>query len=50
MTRGTSCERLESGRSNSFIDEATGQEGLVSVWMHEGRYVLTGEECPPGEQ
>ena len=50
MTRETFRKRLESGKSNHSIFEAPGREGVVTVWIHQGSYVLTWEECPPGEQ
>lgn len=24
--------------------------GLISAWLHQGRFVLTWEECPVGQQ
>lgn len=50
MTRETFLRRLDAGKGNSYLYEAPGAEGMVSVWKHEGRYVLTWEECPPGGQ
>jgi hypothetical protein len=50
MKKETFVQRLSSGKVNNLTYSSNGKEGLISVWMHEGAYVLTWEECPHGEQ
>jgi hypothetical protein len=50
MTAATFLTRIESGKVNNLIYSTDGKEGLVSVWKHEGAYVLTWEECNAGDQ
>lgn len=50
MTLQTFIARIEDSKVNNLIYQAEGKEGLVSVWKHEGAYVLTWEECPQGQQ
>ncbi len=50
MKKETFVQRVSSGKVNNLAYFSNGKEGLISVWMHEGTYVLTWEECPPGEQ
>lgn len=50
MTEATFIARIESGKSNYLIYSSEGKDGLVSVWKHDGSYILTWEECPAGQQ
>jgi hypothetical protein len=50
MTLRTFVERIRTGRANNLIYSSGGKEGLISVWEHESAFVLTWEECPPGQQ
>lgn len=50
MTPQTFAKRLEDGKVNNLTYSLNGNEGLVSVWKHEGSFILTWEECPAGEQ
>lgn len=50
MKQETFIHRLVSGRVKNLTYSANGKEGLISVWLHDGAYVLTWEECPRGEQ
>ena len=50
MSPETFWRRLEDGRCNNHLYTAGDREGLVSVWKHQGGYVLTWEECPKGGQ
>ncbi len=50
MSPETFRNRLEDGRCNNYLYKMIGREGLVSVWKHQGSYVLTWEECPNGQQ
>ena len=49
MKQETFAQRLSSGKVNNLTYSSNGKEGLISVWMHEGTYVLTWEEMPPGQ-
>lgn len=50
MSPETFRKRLEGGKCNNHLYTAGDREGLVSIWKHQGRYVLTWEECPKGGQ
>lgn len=50
MSPETFRRRLEDGRCNNRLYTAEDREELVSVWKHQGGYVLTWEECPKGGQ
>lgn len=50
MTAATFLQRIESGKANHRIRKSDGLESLVSVWKHDGSYVVTWEECPAGGQ
>jgi hypothetical protein len=50
MTTEKFIERIEAGKANNLVYKAGGNEGLVSVWKHDGSYIVTWEECPAGEQ
>jgi hypothetical protein len=50
MKLETFKSRIENGKCNSLVYAANGKEGLISVWKHEGSYILTWEECLPGQQ
>ena len=42
--------RLRAGKANNHIYSRNGMDGLVSVWMHDSKFILTWEECPKGCQ
>jgi hypothetical protein len=50
MSPETFRKRLEDGRCNNHLYTSGDKEGLISVWKHQGNYVLTWEECPKGAQ
>lgn len=50
MTTDTFLRRLEEGKANNLIYGVEGKEGLVCVWKHKDEFILTWEECPPGQQ
>lgn len=50
MSPATFARRLEDGESNHLIYRRDEYDGLVSIWMYEGSFILTWEECPIGEQ
>lgn len=50
MSPETFRKRLEEGKYNNLLYAAEDREGLISVWKHQGRYILTWEECTKGEQ
>jgi hypothetical protein len=50
MRLDTFIARLEKNELNAFIYSTANRENMVNVWKHAGTYVLTWEECPPGEQ
>ncbi|HEX8915798.1 MAG TPA: hypothetical protein VF796_25815 [Humisphaera sp.] len=50
MTADGFIARLVAGRSVHCTYVAGGLEGLISAWSHDGRFVLTWEECPAGRQ
>lgn len=50
MKYETFIQRVESGKSNSLTYSADNIEGLINVWKHSNKYIVTWEECPPGEQ
>ena len=50
MRLDTFLDRLEKNKSNVFTYSTANKENMVNVWRYEGKYVLTWEECPPGQQ
>lgn len=50
MNVNTFEKRLSDGKANNLVYSKDGKDGLVSVWMHDSRIILTWEECPRGEQ
>ena len=50
MTRGGLLRRLEDGRVANHRYVQGVLRGLVSAWRHQGRFVLTWEECRDGNQ
>ena len=50
MLRTTFVKRLSSGQANHYTYSAGGLTGLVSVWRHDGSFIMTREECPLGQQ
>ena len=50
MTTSTFTNRIQQGKVNNLTYKDGDREGLVSVWQHDGRIILTWEECPAGMQ
>lgn len=50
MPKTSLSARLAAGKASYYLYHTEALAGLVSVWKHEDRIVLTWEECPPGEQ
>ena len=50
MTRNGFIEAVERGKSRYYRYATEKLEGMISVWKHEQKYVVTWEECPPGQQ
>ena len=50
MSPAMFARRLEGGEANHLIYRRDEYDGLVSIWMCEGSFILTWEECPIGEQ
>ena len=46
----TFLRRLRSGKRVSCIYRVGELTGLIEAWLHDGRFVLTWEECREGEQ
>ncbi len=44
------CARVEAGKAVAYAYGDAERQGLVNIWKHDGRIVLTWEECPPGAQ
>ena len=42
-------QRLQSGKGVSHTYQADGKTGVVGIWRHEDKFVLTWEEFPEGE-
>ena len=39
-----------SHRAVNYVYKDAGLAGLISIWPHEGMFVLTWEECDDGDQ
>ncbi len=51
MKRAAFLQRLRDGSAVGHQYRAPeGQAGQISLWKHEGRIVLTWEECRDGDQ
>ena len=50
MTRGGLLRRLEDGWVANHRYAQGVLRGMVSAWRHQGRFVLTWEECRDGDQ
>lgn len=50
MTEKGFIKRLKAGKSVDYIYKKRDVDGLVASWKYEDKYILTWEECPPGEQ
>lgn len=49
MSRETFLKRLENRKANNYLYKTIVVEGLVAIWKLGSDYILTWEECPPGE-
>lgn len=49
MTRGGLIQQLRSGRTADHRYARGPLRGLVSAWLHEGKFVLTWEESGGGQ-
>jgi hypothetical protein len=43
-------QRLRDAKAVNCTYQRGGNEGLISAWAHDGRFVLTWEECSAGRQ
>ena len=50
MTPEGFLRRLRDGRAVNCVYRSGELEGLISAWRHEGRFILTWEECPAGQE
>lgn len=50
LSRGGFLKRLRAGKSVNCVYRRDDFAGLISAWAYEGRFILTWEECPAGEQ
>lgn len=50
MMKSEFIDTIENRIALNYLYSTSTIEGLVTVWKHELKYVLTWEECPPGEQ
>lgn len=50
MTSDGFLERLGRGKVVNCVYKSDDVEGLISAWAIEGRFILTWEECPSGNQ
>ena len=50
MTNERFLERLGHGKVVNCVYNFDDVEGLISAWSLEGRFILTWEECPSGNQ
>jgi hypothetical protein len=50
MTPEGFLRRLRAGKSVNCTYRRDGLTGLLSAWAHDGRFVLTWEECREGDQ
>lgn len=50
LSREGFLKRLRAGKSVNCVYRRDEFAGLISAWAYEGRFILTCEECPAGEQ
>ena len=50
MSREGFLRRLLASRAVNCTYTQGDAAGLISAWAYEGRFVLTWEECPAGQQ
>ena len=50
MSQEGFLRRLRDAKVVNCTYRRDSTEGLISAWAHRGRFVLTWEECPAGEQ
>jgi len=50
MTPDGFLRRLNAGKAVNCLYRTGSLRGLISAWAHDGRFVLTWEECHDGDQ
>jgi hypothetical protein len=50
MRKEAFINQINKGKSVACIYDDGDLVGIIAVWIYEGEYILTWEECPPGCQ
>ncbi len=50
MKAATFRQRLEAGKSVSYLYHTEDKAGVINLWRYGGQFVLTWEECRDGDQ